>query len=152
MIIVYGFFALVLASIVAMLIQIPPIKTIFSTVDGVVLLNGNPVPDAVVKQTFNFGWTDEEGTVTTKTDKYGKFKFPKISRFSIATSIFPHEPVISQFMEITHESKAYKAWLFFKRDYSDNGELNGKPINIICELTREDTMDRATLVSGICTY
>ncbi|MEN9868032.1 MAG: hypothetical protein RL748_3622 [Pseudomonadota bacterium] len=126
-------------------------KVLFSKVHGVVVKNGKPVSDAVVTRHFNFGWTDEEKTESTKTGKDGSFDFPIITRFSMATSLVPHEPSVSQTIKIQHEGKEYIAWHLLKRNYDDNGEL-GKPINLICELTREPDIDPKTKVAGICSF
>lgn len=127
-------------------------KVLFSKVHGVVLNHGKPVPNAVVTRYFNFGWTDEEKTESIKTDKDGAFDFPVIKRFSLATSVVPHEPSVSQIIKIHHDGKEYIAWHLNKHNYDENGELGGKPINLICELTKEPTTDSKTLVSGICTF
>jgi len=127
-------------------------KVIFSKVHGVVLNQGNPVANATVTRYFNFGWTDEERTESTKTNNDGSFEFPIIKRFSLATSVLPHEPSVSQIIKIHHDGKEYIAWHLNKRNYEENGELGGKPINLTCELTKEPTTDSKTLVSGICTF
>lgn len=127
-------------------------KVLFSEVHGVVLHHGKPVPNAVVTRHFNFGWTDEEKTESMKTNKDGTFYFPAIKRFSLATSIIPHEPSVSQIIKIHHDEKEYIAWHLNKHNYDENGELGGKPINLICELTKEPTTDSKTLVSGICIF
>ena len=127
-------------------------KTLFSKVDGVVLNHGKPVPNAVVTRHFNFGWTDEEKTETTTAGQDGRFNFPKITRFSLATSLVPHEPLVSQTIKIHLDGKEYIAWHLLKHNYDDNGELGGKPINLVCELTREPDFDAKTKVAGICTF
>jgi hypothetical protein len=126
-------------------------KVLFSKVHGVVVHHGKPVPNAVVTRQFNFGWTDEEKTESSKTDKDGTFDFPIITRFSVASSVVPHEPSISQTIKIHVDGKEYIAWYLLKRNYDDNGEL-GKPINLICELTTEPDIDPKTKVAGICTF
>ncbi len=70
-------------------------KVMFSKVDGMVLNHGKPVPNVVVTRYFNFGWTDTERTVSTKTGADGTFHFPIARRFSVFTSIIPHEPCVS---------------------------------------------------------
>jgi hypothetical protein len=125
-------------------------KVLFSKVHGVVLNHGKPIPDAVVTRFFNFGWTNEEMTETFKTGEDGIFDFPVINRFSLATSIFPHEPSIGQIIKIHYDKKEYVAWALTKSNYEENGELNGKPINLLCELTQESRFDDTTHVIGIC--
>jgi hypothetical protein len=127
-------------------------KTLFSKVHGVVLNHGKPVPDAVITRSYNFGWTDEEKTESTTAARDGSFHFERVSRFSLATSLIPHEPSVSQTIKIHHDGKEYIAWHLLKHNYEDNGELGGKPINIVCELTRAPDIDPQTKVAGICTF
>jgi hypothetical protein len=123
-------------------------KVLFSKVHGVVLNHGKPVPDAVVTQFFNFGWTNEEKTETFKTGKDGSFDLPAINRFSLATSLFPHEPSIGQIIKIHYDEKEYLAWALTKSNYEENGELNGKAISLYCEL--EEPLSHKDNIYGIC--
>lgn len=125
-------------------------KILFSNVHGIVLDGGKPVPDALVTRYFNFGLTDESQTDTTRTDGNGVFTFPEISRLSLLASIVPAQPDIPQKISITHGGKDYLAWLFTKRNYVANGELQGKPIDMVCELTNEPVYDKRTRIDGIC--
>jgi hypothetical protein len=125
-------------------------KILFSNVHGVVLERGKPVPDALVTRYFNFGLTDESKADTTRTDGNGVFTFPQISRLSLLASIVPAQPDVPQKISITQGGKVYLAWLFTKKNYVENGELRGKPIDLVCELTNERTYDAETKVHGIC--
>lgn len=125
-------------------------KILFSNVHGVVLERGKPVPDALVTRYFNFGLTDESETDTTRTDSKGVFTFLQIGRLSLLASIVPAQPDVPQKISITHGGKEYLAWLFTKKNYDANGELHGKPIDLLCELTNERTYDETTKVHGIC--
>jgi hypothetical protein len=125
-------------------------KILFSNVHGVVLERGKPVPGALVTRYFNFGLTDESKTDTTRTDSNGVFTFPQIGRLSLLASIVPAQPDVPQKISITHGGKEYLAWLFTKKNYDANGELRGKPIDMVCELTNERTYDPETKVHGIC--
>jgi hypothetical protein len=60
----------------------------------------------------------------------------------------PHEPLVKQTITIIHGGTSYKAWVLFKRDYDDNGELDGKPIVMTCRLGSEPR--RRGEVFGIC--
>lgn len=112
-------------------------RILFSKVSGTVLKDGMPLIGVPLRRAFNWRWGQEKGTDQAITNSSGEFQFPQISRESISASI-PHEPVIGQFIYIDYEGEAYIAWQMLKRDYSVNGELNGKPINLVCELTREN--------------
>lgn len=84
-------------------------KTLFSKVHGVVLNHGKPVPNAVITRFYNVRWTDEEKTENIAAAADGSFKFAKVSRFSLATTLFPHEPAVSQTIKIHRDGKEYIA-------------------------------------------
>lgn len=124
-------------------------RVLFSEVHGTVLKDGKPLSGVTVRRVFNWRWGKEKGKDQTATNSAGQFRFPQIDRESISASI-PHEPVIGQFIYIDHEGKEYVAWETFKHDYVVNGELDGKPINLDCELTRENGFHIRDSVNGIC--
>lgn len=123
---------------------------IFSAFNGQVLLDGKPVAGAVVERKFKWGWKDETDTDRVTTAGDGGFSLPAIERSSLLGSLLPHEVVIDQTMTIQHAGKTYKAWALFKRDYDNNSELNGKPINITCRLEKPPA--RHGSVFGICEF
>jgi hypothetical protein len=125
-------------------------KILFSNVHGVVLIRGTPVKDAVVTRWVEFGFTEESNTDTATTNSKGEFTFPQISRRSLLASIAPARPDVPQKISITHGGKEYLAWFFTKKNYDANGELRGKPIDLVCELTNERIFDEQTEVDGIC--
>lgn len=126
-------------------------KVMFSAVQGVVLKDGKPLPGVKVVRTFNWAWNDATQKDEAITDTSGKFRFETAKRISLITSIFPHEPVIDQEIIIHHENKKYTAWFFAKRDYEENGELNGKKINIKCDINTPEGYNLGNKVWGICT-
>lgn len=125
-------------------------KVMFSEVQGVILKDGKPVSGALVTREFTWAWNDYSQKDQFTTDSTGKFKFPLASRFSLATSLLPHEPVIKQKITIQHEGKEYLAWRYFKHDYNKNDELAGKDINLKCDLTKEPGFYINKDIFGIC--
>lgn len=121
---------------------------LFSDVTGVVVHKGVPVANAEVEQEFRWAWKDEVGLAKVKTDANGKFTFPAVIRSSFFGSILPHEPIVRQTILIKHDGKEYKAWMYDKRDYKENAELDGKSISLYCEL--EDPLSHKGDVYGIC--
>ncbi len=121
---------------------------VFSEVQGKVLHNGKPVANAVLEREFRWTWKDEVGTDSTTSNAAGGFAFPRIERSSLFASVLPHEPNIEQTILIKVDGKTYKAWMFRKRDYKLNGELDGKPIVITCHLEAEPSHHGK--VFGIC--
>ncbi|MCY4756712.1 DUF6795 domain-containing protein [Pelomonas aquatica] len=121
---------------------------LFSAVRGTVLRDGKPVAGATVEREFDWAWKSEKGKDATTTDAAGAFSLPAIVRSSFLGSFMPHEPLVKQTITIIHGGTSYKAWVLFKRDYDDNGELDGKPIVMTCRLGSEPR--RRGEVFGIC--
>lgn len=123
---------------------------LFSAVDGVVTLNGAPVAGAKVRREFNWGMKDENGGDSTVTDANGRFSLPVITRRSWL-AFLPHEPVVQQTILIDVAGTSYKAWMYFKRNYDNNGELR-RPIRLACRLESDPDARPASYntVFGIC--
>jgi len=121
---------------------------LFSDVSGFVVKDGKPVQGAVVEQEFRWAWEDEVGIKTVETGVDGGFSFPAVIRSSFLGALLPHEPMIEQTILIKYQENVYKAWVFDKRVYGQNSELDGKSINIYCELGAPLT--RKGDIYGIC--
>lgn len=121
---------------------------LFSAVKGVVVKNGVAVKGALVEQEYRWAWKDEVGVASATTDAGGQFSFPAVVRRSLLGSFLPHEPWITQTILIKHEGVTYKAWMFDKGDYKDKGELQGKPIDLYCDL--DAPLGHKGTVYGIC--
>ena len=121
---------------------------LFSEVNGVVVKGGTPVSGAIVEQEYRWAWKDEAGTKQTKTDAAGIFQFPAVVKSSFFGSLLPHEPMVRQTLLIKHDGNVYKAWMFDKGNYKNNGELGGKPISLHCDL--DDPLSHKGEVYGIC--
>lgn len=121
---------------------------LFSEVDGLVVKGGVPVTGAAVEQEYRWAWKDEVGTKQVKTDAEGKFRFPAVVKSSFFGSFLPHEPMVRQTILIKHDGNVYKAWMFDKGNYQNNGELKGKPISLYCDL--DDDLSHKGEAYGIC--
>lgn len=121
---------------------------LFSDVQGVVLNKGVPVPDTEVERIYNWGWKDVTGQEKTMTDAQGRFHFDPVVQSSFWASILPHEPVVTQKILIRQGGTEYKAWMFTKHNYEENGELSGKSIRLSCDLASEASAKGD--VFGIC--
>lgn len=119
---------------------------IFSAVSGKVVLHGAPVAGAQIERSFV--WGDETGSDRTTSAADGSFSLPAIERRSFLSSLFASEPFTEQTVMIEHAGKRHKAWYFHKRNYRDNGELDGKPIRMRCPLEAEPA--KRGKVFGIC--
>ena len=80
----------------------------------------------------------------------GEFSLPVIERSSLLGSLLPHEPNIRQSLTIRHAGKNHEAWLYNKHSYTNNDELEGRPIRLVCRL--ESQAQRRGRVYGICEF
>ncbi|KVV34814.1 hypothetical protein WK81_29825 [Burkholderia ubonensis] len=109
---------------------------LFSEVHGTVLKEGKPVAGAELLQ--KVVWSDDENknpTRHTSTDKNGAFGFPAIESNAGLLRLIPAQPTIQQTIVIRYQGVEYVAWLHGKGSYNANTELDGRPINLLCELT-----------------
>jgi len=121
---------------------------LFSAVDGVVTRQGKPLPGCRVERSFFWHWKDERGSESAVTDASGRFAFAEIVRSSLLGSLLPHEPMVEQTILIRHDGQTYKAWMFDKRNYDKNGELQGRSISLLCDL--DAPLNHKGDVYGIC--
>jgi len=124
---------------------------LFSDTVGQVVLNGEPIEGATIKRSVI--WQNKTLEDTTVTDKSGNFHFN--AKFTNSLSKFmPVEAVMTQNIVIQHNNNSYEAWKTNKRDFEENSELNGKPLNLICELSHESTVkeEGTQVIKGICQW
>jgi len=124
---------------------------IFSEVDGVVHLNGKPLPNVEVIQYYRSEEYNQSATNPTTTDNQGKFHFPAVTKYAFFG--YPVEPVNEQKITIVHNNTEYKGWWYFKHNYDDNGEID-KKISLTCDLSAPDQEreGRSGPVAGICDF
>jgi hypothetical protein len=125
---------------------------LFSEVRGVVTHNGKPVVGVVVEQ--NYRRDDKNISRSVQTSEDGEFHFTEVVTRSFWASILPHQPRIEQQIYIKIDGKELPAWRYVKGNYRQNGELDGKPINIYCDIAapvrRIPIRGDWDYVSGIC--
>ena len=107
---------------------------LFSEVNGQVVNKGKPVIGAEVERSYRWSWNKRKGTDRTRTDKDGNFHFNKVVTSSITAQWLPHQPVITQKIEIRVGNTTYEAWEMMKMNYDHNGELDGQPLNFLCDI------------------
>ena len=110
---------------------------LFSEVHGTVLNEGKPAAGAELLQ--KVVWSDNEAKNSTRhtaTDKNGAFGFPAIESNAGLLRLIPAQPTIQQTIMIRYQGVEYVAWLHGKGSYNANTELDGRPFNLLCELTR----------------
>lgn len=114
-------------------------NVLFSELEGQILLNGEAVEGAEVTQITLWSHEGAVEPVTTRTDADGRFRFSEISRRAGFSNLLPGQITIVQKINIVHGGKEYRGWLNTKSNYDRNGELNGKPLRLECELSHEPT-------------
>jgi hypothetical protein len=146
---------LVLATSVALLAVAKGSKMLkiclFSPVKGVVVHKGKPVVGAILERSWKWHLKNSGSSCVDQaaTDDSGHFSFPAVYSWLGVVQLIPHQPVIEQLITIKHEGTEYKAWGHTKMDYDEFGELsiahdlgqspglNGKPIDLYCDLDAE---------------
>jgi hypothetical protein len=123
---------------------------LFSSISGVITLNGKPAAGAKLIRT-----ADRDGVKTdeTVTDKNGFFEFPAMFERTI-TKHLPMEFVASQKIVAHYDGKEYKIWSGVKRKKEENVESRGKPLVVSCELNSEiKYIDiGATFIHSLCIW
>lgn len=111
---------------------------LFSQVQGIVLNEGKPVVGAELVQ--KVVWSDDEVENRTQqmvTGKDGAFMFPAIESNAGLLRLIPAQPTIQQTIMIRYHGNEYLAWLHGKSSYDANTEFDGRPLHLVCELTRQ---------------
>ena len=123
---------------------------VFSAVEGTVLQDGKPVRDALVKRSYK--WDGEDVIDQQTTDEDGRFSFPEANEKSLM-AIFPHNPAVTQFIKFVVDDTEYLAWGYVKGNYDVNGELEGRAMNLKCDLNSPEATHKLTSFKsygGIC--
>ena len=110
---------------------------LFSEVHGTVLRDGKPIAGAQLTQ--KVVWSDNPDEIPPQhavTGVDGVVRFPRIERSAGLRRVIPAQPVMLQSITIQFEGTDYLAWRYGKDSYDDLSELEGRPLNLICELTR----------------
>lgn len=113
---------------------IRPKLVLFSEVNGIVVDQGKPVAGAQLQRWYNWAWFDKEGVDQAESGPDGRFHFDRVVVRSITAGWLPHQPVITQKIDIIFDNNVHEAWSLVKMDYDDNGELDGKVINVLCDI------------------
>lgn len=118
-----------------------------SPMEGVITYKNELVVGAKIQRRTK--WKDDIGEIDTSiTNENGVFSFPikedvvKVSKIT--------QFVISQEIFVNYKDNEYVIWSIGKRSKEEYGELGGKPVNFVCELTAEDMphrLDNALLVT-----
>lgn len=100
------------------------------------LVNASSEPAAGVRlvRTWNWAFRNEQGQDETSTDANGVFNFPAVSGRSLTARLLPHEPDTYQAITAYHPNGPTEIWAASKTNYRYNGELQGRPLRVLCGL------------------
>lgn len=125
--------------------------TLFSPVEGKITLNGKPAAGAKLR--LYIAWKDNtEETFNYVADASGFFKIHRHSTTYRQTILA--QLMITQMIIVEYSGSSHDVWLFSKKEPGDYAELNGKPINLVRELTNEERVIRGngSLGGTLCTW
>ena len=105
-----------------------------SSMQGVVVHQGQPISDATVIREVRWSWTSERYTDTVTTGPDGRFAFPEIKEDAFWPTVFPHEPYVDQVLTIVWQGKRYPGYFNDKRNYRAGGEFNLNTLAFSCDL------------------
>lgn len=123
---------------------------LFSEVHGTVLMQGKPVEGAEVIETARMSGDDAKNRVQRAvTGADGTFHFPAIvKQLGLLWRLLPGQPVVNQSIVIRFDGVEYEGWKHGKLTFAANTELDGQPLDFVCELT--DKPDVVGTHYGIC--
>lgn len=122
-------------------------NTLFSPVEGVVTIEGEPCVNARIVQTVRTSRSNEISAESV-TDEYGRFSFDEVTEDRGLLSFLPSQFVANQRLFIFCENEEYIGWANTKMSPEINYESNGKPMSLVCDLSKKPEED--DLYSGIC--
>ncbi len=102
-----------------------------------VTLDGKPLSGAVISQSGDWSWTQEEFTQEAKTDSEGGFILPPIIAHTILASVLPAQIIILQTIRIEYGGTTYNGFMYEKTNYDKFSELGGTSFNLVCELSNK---------------
>jgi len=111
---------------------------VFSEVKARLIKDGEPLKNTRVVRRWEWNKPREDSTTT---DETGYFEFPAIFERSVSR-LLPVELVIGQGLYVIENVEEKKIWSNSKREPEENAEFNGRPTELICEMTNEMEIDK----------
>lgn len=98
---------------------------------------GEPAEGVKLERRWEWGWNSKSGSDVAITGPDGRFRFPEVTGSSLFASIAPHEPSVMQSITAYADGRQVEIWNANKNNYDMDGELGGRPIDVVCHLDRE---------------
>ena len=110
----------------------------FSPVSGTLTKDEKPVSNAKIIRRWEHESLEQD---ETSTDENGNFFFPEVRRRTLV-QLLPAEFVVAQQIAVVHEGEEIVIWSNSKRDSAKNSELGGRDLDLLCDLTNEESLYR----------
>ena len=123
---------------------------LFSSMSGVIKLDGKPVSNALLKRTVKLS---KPKTDETRTDEQGRFEFPATFEHTV-TKFLPQEFVANQDIVLYYQGEEYRMWTGVKRTPEENAESRGEPLVVECEQSNEKQLKQVnnSPIISLCTW
>lgn len=123
---------------------------VFSSVKARLIRDGEPLKNTRVIRRWEWNELKED---STDTDAAGYFELPAVFEESL-TRMLPIELVIAQGLYVVENGAETQIWSNSKREPGENAELEGRPMELVCEMTNETKIHRdfGSLLSTRCTW
>ncbi|MCC5865553.1 MAG: carboxypeptidase regulatory-like domain-containing protein [Wenzhouxiangella sp.] len=108
-----------------------------------------PAANIRLVRSWDWAWRNLQGQDETTTDEDGFFRFPAVTGNSLTARLLPHEPSVRQRIMAHHPTGPIEIWLARKGNYDDNGELQGRPLRVLCDLA-DPPGDDQRLFASLC--
>ena len=122
-------------------------------VTGQILFDGKPLADVKIERTLNAeGLKDGKQVDTIVTDGQGFFEMPEVSNktFLFRPQFFSAAPGSSRMVVAWYQGEEYVLWASTKSGFLQKEEDYGTGIQIICDLTNSEFIDRFEYFSTKC--
>ena len=121
---------------------------LFSRVEGVITLDGQPVEGAEVVQEILYKEAGKIPPATVRSAADGRFVLEEVSHNAGVTRLLPGQASVVQRLVIRHDGQEYEAWRHNKSSFEPDSELEGRKLELVCELTT--TPDFEGTHYGVC--
>lgn len=111
-------------------------KVLASEFRGVLSAGSQPLAGQAVEQEVTWLNTEQTFRASAVTDARGQFSLPAVTGRSLMASLLPGETVIRQRIVTRHQDREWVLWLFTKRDYRADSEIEGISQGFVCDLDR----------------
>ena len=110
---------------------------LMSAISGTLMRDGQPVKQALIKQSVSRVYSEGFVEKETMTDDEGYFEFPAIFEDKKPFVMLPVFR-IGQSLDVVVNNQDINFWLGIKTDGYENSEARSKKLDVICNLNQED--------------